>query len=235
CDWENLPEENTLTKALRLVREIAPVPPLRIGLRKRIPAQAGLGGGSSDAAGLLRAIPSFCKVPVPQGELFEVARAIGADVPFFLVGGRARAEGYGDRLTPLPDAAPAPVLIVQPPCRVSTPQAYRRLDSLPRSLKPWPEGELGPNDFEDVEPEECTGARRALLEAGAQAARLCGSGSAVFGVFASEHQRDLACMEIGRADPQWRVWPAHFLGRAESLAAGREDGDAPSRVFGPKT
>jgi 4-diphosphocytidyl-2-C-methyl-D-erythritol kinase len=54
CDWDGLPTENTLTKSLRLLRELAPIPPLHITLKKRIPSQAGLGGGSSDAAGVIR-------------------------------------------------------------------------------------------------------------------------------------------------------------------------------------
>ncbi|MFN3684874.1 MAG: 4-(cytidine 5'-diphospho)-2-C-methyl-D-erythritol kinase [Fimbriimonadaceae bacterium] len=219
CDWEGLPEDNTVARALRLLREIAPVPALRVEVRKRIPAQAGLGGGSSDAAGVLRCAPRFSPVPVPQKELFEVARAIGADVPFFLTGGRARGEGYGERLDPLPDPPERPILVVLPECRVSTAEAYRALDRHPRALAPWPDTELGPNDFEDVAPGPCGEAKRALVEAGAEGALLCGSGSAVFGLFPSEQARDRAGREIQAARPEWRCWPVQYLNREASLRA----------------
>lgn len=217
CDWDGLPEENTVSRVLRLLREIAPVPPLRVGLRKRIPAQAGLGGGSSDAAGVLRCAPRFSPVPVPARELFEVARAVGADVPFFLTGGRARAEGYGELLQPMPDPPERPILVVLPPCGVSTREAYRLLDCRPRALAPWPEAELGSNDFEEVAPLDCAAAKSALLAAGAEGALLCGSGSAVFGVFRSREGRDRARALLESAYTGWRCWTAHFLSRAASL------------------
>jgi len=222
CDWEDLPEDNTVSRTLRLLREIAPMPPLRIEVRKRIPAQAGLGGGSSDAAGVLRCAPRFSRLPVPEKELFEVARAIGADVPFFLIGGRARAEGYGERLHPLPDPDQRPILVVLPSCRVSTAEAYRQLDRHPRALAPWPEGEIGPNDFEAVAPPDCAAAKTALLEAGAESALLCGSGSAVFGAFASKEARDQARRRLESARPDWRLWPAEFQGRSASLQVSVE-------------
>ena len=78
CDWAGLPPENTLTKTLRLLQEIAILPPLRIYLNKRIPPQSGLGGGSSNAGGLIRAarklVPSITDL-----EAFMIARAVGAD------------------------------------------------------------------------------------------------------------------------------------------------------------
>ncbi|MCX7800686.1 MAG: 4-(cytidine 5'-diphospho)-2-C-methyl-D-erythritol kinase [Fimbriimonadales bacterium] len=223
CDWGGLPPDNTLTKALRLLREIATVPPLRMRLAKHIPAQAGLGGGSSDAAGLLRGVRRLLDLPLPEGELLEVARAVGADVPFFLVGGRARGEGYGERLTPLEDPPAVPTLIVRPPVGVSTAEAYRALDSLPRMLAEWPEGGVGTNDFEAVMPEECAEAVELLRSLGSAHAALTGSGSAVFGLFSTEGERDEAARNVLLQRPGWLVLATRFASRAESLAVVAEE------------
>ena len=104
CNWPDLPAENTLTKVLRLLRELSEVPPCHIELIKAIPAESGLGGGSSDAAALLRGLHRLYPDHWPAEFMTAVAQAVGADVPFFLIGGLARAEGYGEKLTPLPDA-----------------------------------------------------------------------------------------------------------------------------------
>lgn len=218
CDWSELPAENTVSRALRLLREIAPIPPLRIELSKRIPAQSGLGGGSSNAAGLLRGVRRLIGLPIPEGEFLEVARAVGADVPFFLVGGRAKGEGYGERLTPLPDPPPTPVLVVRPQVGVSTADAYRMLDALPRALAEWPESELGANDFEATMPEACAEAIGMLRSVGASHAALTGSGSAVFGLFSTEGDRDAAAAWVRARKPEWLVLSSRFATRAESLA-----------------
>ena len=120
CSWDGLPPDNTVLKALRLYRELIPVPPLRMRLEKNIPALTGLGGGSSDAAGLLRALARLSS-PAPRPEfVHDVAAAVGKDVPFFLVGGRARGEGYGERLAALPDRDRAWFLVVRPEADCST-------------------------------------------------------------------------------------------------------------------
>ncbi|MCW5941327.1 MAG: 4-(cytidine 5'-diphospho)-2-C-methyl-D-erythritol kinase [Fimbriimonadaceae bacterium] len=189
CDWAGLPAENTLTKALRLYREYTSVPDLSIRLTKRVPAQSGLGGGSSDAAGLLRLIQRVAPAPLGPRELSEIAAAVGADVPFFLVGGRAIGERFGDRLTPLPDGRPLAFAILRPPIGCSTPTMYARLDERPRKAAFRPierylaDDPVFGNDFESVAPPECLALIEGLREAGARQAHLCGSGSAVFGVF----------------------------------------------------
>lgn len=213
CDWADLPAENTMTKALRLAREFAPIRGLRIELRKRIPAQSGLGGGSSDAAGLLRALDVLYPGHLDARDKHDIAAAVGADVPFFLVGGRARGEGYGERLAPLPDSAPIWMVLTRPEVGVSTQEAYRRLDAAPREWRAFPEEGCPPfNDFEVVAPPECHAAKRRLVELGAQAACLCGSGSAVYGEFASEEESARAAAAVGT-----RAWVVRTLGRAESV------------------
>lgn len=212
CDSPDVPAENTVTKALRLVREVREVPPLRITLVKRIPSQSGLGGGSSDAAGLLRLIPRIAG-ELPWGHEQMVAEAVGADVPFFLVGGRARAEGYGERLTELPDGPVAHYVIHWPSCGVSTAAAYRALDAQDRPWRDYPDDDAPFfNDFEAIAPEPCHAAIARLKELGASRAALSGSGSAVFGELDSSESAANVAQEFGP-----NTWAVRSLGRQESL------------------
>lgn len=216
CDWPGLPEENTLTKALRLAAEFTDIPPLMIRLEKAIPAQSGLGGGSSDAAALIRALGVLTDGRLGPREQHEIACAVGADVPFFLVGGRAKGEGYGERLEPLPDADTKWLMIARPEVGVDTTAAYRRLDEAPRPWREFPDCDEVFNDFEQVAPAESLRARDALLAAGASQALLCGSGSAVFGFMGSEAGA-LAASKLLTSEASLKTWTAHTLTRSESL------------------
>ncbi len=219
CDWPGLPQQNTLQKVLALSVEYTDLPPMRLELVKRIPAESGLGGGSSDAAGLIRLLARALPDRFRPEDLAAIARAVGADVPFFLVGGRARAEGYGERLTPLPDPARSWVLIARPTLGCSTPEMYRKLDETER---PWrefpPEDETVPlyNDFERVAPCACLELTERLQIHGARGALLSGSGSAVFGLFDSEatamHTRDRL-----EDEQEVRCWIVPTLTRQESV------------------
>src|SRR5579862_589974 len=163
----DLPEDNTVAKALRLSREVFAIQPSRVRLEKHIPMQSGLGGGSSDAAGILRALNAVR--PVPQEELEPIASAIGADVSFFLTGGRAKGEGYGDRITPLDDPIdPGWFLIVKPPIGCPTAEMYARLDEQGREWRDWPETDELCNDFELVAPRECLELRDRVIQLGAR-------------------------------------------------------------------
>ncbi len=213
-DWPELPAENTLTKSLRLLRELAPVPPLQITLKKRIPAQSGLGGGSSDAAGLIRAVQKMYPDYTSDQFAHEVAAAVGADVPFFLVGGRARGTGYGEKLEPLPDLPRKWLLIVKPEESVSTATAYSELDNAPREWKEF--SDVPYNDFERVAPCLCGEIAERLQVHGATRALLCGSGSAVFGEFETE-QRAFDAQELMFAEGFDLSWIAPTLTREESL------------------
>jgi len=188
CSWPDLPQENTLTKTLRLVGESAALPAIRIDLEKRIPVQSGLGGGSSNAAGLLRILQNVFPEALPDHFMMEVAFSVGADVPFFLVGGTATGEGYGEQLTPLPDSEGQHVVIVQPEAKVSTPEAYRQLDTKQREWAGFDQAGRGINDFELTAPVVCHEVKNQLIELGAQLSMLSGSGSAVFGLFGSNER-----------------------------------------------
>jgi 4-diphosphocytidyl-2-C-methyl-D-erythritol kinase len=216
CNWPELPSENTLTKTLRLFREMVPTPPLRIHLEKNIPALTGLGGGSSDAAGLLRGL-SFLAEPAPNREfLRDVAAAVGKDVPFFLVGGKARGEGYGECLVPLPDPDPAWFVIVRPQVDCSTAEAYAKLDSVKRPFLDFDERSGLYNDFERVAPSKSLEYVDVLQAYGAMGAMLCGSGSGVFGVFEEETSAKQAIYRLSQ-DSRIRTWLASSLTREESL------------------
>lgn len=178
--------ENTVTRALRLARELLPIPPLALTLTKGIPHQAGMGGGSSDAAGLLRILAHGMRVPL-TGFLTDVAISVGADVPFFLVGGRADGEGYGEKLSPVPKFESEWVVIKMPEARVSTSDAYRALDANPRRLDAVRNPELDVNDFERVAPEPCQALIGQWRSEGVRAG-LCGSGAAVYARFSDEQE-----------------------------------------------
>lgn len=196
CNSPEFPLENTLSKTLYYLKELTPIPPLHIELNKNIPVKSGLGGGSSDAAILLLGLQKFLKSPLPEDHLFTIATAVGKDVPFFLVGGCAKGEGYGDKVTPLPDIPKCWMLIVKPPVDTPTPEAYSKLDRIEHSWCPFTESISYYNDFELVAPPECLQIKQALINSGAQAALLCGSGSAVFGQFSTEKAAEEAQKQI---------------------------------------
>lgn len=215
CLGMELPATNTLTRSLAFVRELVPVPPLAIKLIKGIPAESGMGGGSSDAAGLLRLLAKLVPGGLPEYFCREVAAAVGSDAPFFLVGGRTVGEGYGEKLTPLPDLPRRELVVVKPKEGRATAQAYAELDAQPRE---WLE--LDPdafyNDFERVAGCASHEATERLLAHGATAAQLTGSGSAVFGVFADAATADAAAQGL-RAEGVGAVYRCHTLTREESL------------------
>ncbi|MCQ3810968.1 MAG: 4-(cytidine 5'-diphospho)-2-C-methyl-D-erythritol kinase [Acidimicrobiia bacterium] len=156
------PADNLITQALALVGRDA-----RVAVTKRIPLGAGLGGGSADAAAILR----WAGYSDVQG-----AAQLGADVPFCLVGGRARVQGIGELVQPL-EHTPRILTLLIPPFGCSTPEVYRCWDELG-----GPEGASG-NDLEpaalEVEP-RLDEFRRVLEQATGQRARLAGSGSTWF-------------------------------------------------------
>lgn len=199
CDEQNLNGEDNLV--VRAARAVGTVGDVRLTLSKSIPSQAGLGGGSSDAAAVLRAAMAGAFGGAPALDWVATARSLGSDVPFFLTGSAALVEGTGERVTAL-GALPAwHVLVVKPPAAVSTAAAYAELDRLERPSRPrntsdslemvaaLQRGEfsaverLMSNDFHDVicsSTPEVARAVDALRNAGATNALLSGSGSAVF-------------------------------------------------------
>jgi 4-diphosphocytidyl-2-C-methyl-D-erythritol kinase len=162
---------------------------VRLALRKGIPAGAGLGGGSADAAAALLAVRAALELPLDDAALYDLAAALGADVPFCLAGGTAWMRGRGERLEPLPPIVGLPLLVAVPPFRLATPAVYAAWDALggPRAQRSVPApGPAAPaavfaNDLEpaaeDVEP-RLRGFRERLEAAAGSPALLAGSGSA---------------------------------------------------------
>ena len=189
CDDPTVPEDNTVVRAARLMMEVADFPPVAVRLIKRIPSEAGLGGGSSDAAGIIRAAKLLMSAVLPDYEKKAIAKSIGADVSFFLTGGRAIAEGYGEKLTPMPSPNPFEwYVIAQPVDRCSTKSAYDRLDETDYEWREFPSEDILHNDFERVAPCSSLQLIERILVNGAKDAGLTGSGSAVFGRFATESE-----------------------------------------------
>jgi 4-diphosphocytidyl-2-C-methyl-D-erythritol kinase len=206
-------ERNLVYRAVASLRQVLKLADgVAIELRKVIPAGRGLGGGSSDAAAALIGYLRLAKKQLPREGLFELAATLGADVPFFLEGGRALGIGKGDEIYPLPDVRKLSLLVVSPKSiQVPTPDAYRwlnsgQLDSLQANAPQltnspgthklygfcalaWSlRGSPLRNDFEEAvfqRHPRLTEIKRDLLQNGASEALLAGSGSAVFGVFPS--------------------------------------------------
>ncbi|MCW5983170.1 MAG: 4-(cytidine 5'-diphospho)-2-C-methyl-D-erythritol kinase [Bryobacteraceae bacterium] len=179
---------------------------IRIALKKRIPVGGGMGGGSSDAAAVLLALPVLAGAALPLDRLAELAAALGSDVPFFLHGGAALGIGRGAELYPLPDAPRFHGLAVFPPVAISTAEAYRGLSreltadfesftmskfqalswALASGLTAEAWEELSENDFEEwawSRRPELAAVRRKLARLGAKPVMLSGSGSSLFGIF----------------------------------------------------
>jgi 4-diphosphocytidyl-2-C-methyl-D-erythritol kinase len=197
----------------------------RARLTKRIPVARGLGGGSSDAAAALVGVLRLTRRELPLPRLLEIASSLGADVPFFLLGGRALGVGRGDEIFPLPDLPARTLLVVSPrSIGVSTRDAYSWLDqqltTSAATSKMWSfcalcwsrqSGGLS-NDFEAAvfgRHPRLGQIKRRLLQEGAAEAALAGSGSAVFGFFRNPAQARRAA----RAFPDDQVFVAQTLSR----------------------
>jgi len=226
------PEENLVTRAARaFVAETGIDPGLRIRLRKRIPAGAGLGGGSSDAAATLRGLNALFGEPLDGEALRSVGRSLGADVSFFLGGSAfALGRGRGDDLVHLAPLPTRTALLGLPDIHVSTPWAYGALsgrravagaavDAAPRLTGrdlDWSELEgLATNDFETVVLDEhpaIAGARRALVGTGARLVLMSGSGSAVAAIYDEPEAASAALDDVTRTLPTVRFLLARTLG-----------------------
>jgi 4-diphosphocytidyl-2-C-methyl-D-erythritol kinase len=198
-------QKNLVYRAVEALRQELKIRSgVEIELKKTIPAGRGLGGGSSDAAAALLGYQRLTGRKLASPRLLEIASSLGADVPFFLFGGRALGVGRGNEIYPLPDIPKLPVLIVSPrEIHVPTQDAYRWVKARPLTLTKgardpklwefcalcWSAQESGlSNDFEPPvfrRHPRLAQIKRALLQKGAAEASLAGSGSAVFGVFPS--------------------------------------------------
>lgn len=211
-------ESNLVRRAARLMQETFSLKTgLTIHLQKNIPIAAGLAGGSTDAAAVMKGINRLFDLNVPLPKLMELSTAIGADVPFCILGGTALAEGIGERLTPL---APIPfchILIAKPDISVSTKYVYEHLDSTGIEKHPDLDGMTAaissgslPGIISRMENvlETVTipahpviaAIKRRLLKLGAEGSLMSGSGPTVFGIFTDEAAARHACLQL-KDDP----------------------------------
>lgn len=189
-------------------------------LEKNIPDQAGLGGGSSDAAAYLRGVNALCGLGLTPQELCELALPLGADVPFCLTGGTALATGIGERLRPVDSRLPLHLVLLKPAAGCSTAAMYRRIDEQGDTLSQrftaqQAAAALQSGDFEALteclynvfeqvtDLPELSETRRLLLQSGAAATLMTGSGSAVFGLYRTGEQAQAAACSLSRQ--RWAV------------------------------
>jgi 4-diphosphocytidyl-2-C-methyl-D-erythritol kinase len=253
CDDRSLPAstDNLVCRAAEALQaRFVPDKGARIRLIKRIPTQAGLGGGSSDGAVTLLALACLWEVKANAQELLEIASSLGADVPFFFLGGTARGTGTGKELTQLDDSPDKFLLVVKPNASIPTSEAYKLLKA--RSLTSAEaktilsssersgisdsfDSKALQNDFEPVafelEP-EIARAKVALMNVDAEAALLAGSGSAVFGIFDSEDAQKRA-IQLIELESGWRVFPCSTVGRNHYRSAMGPCGAILGRFNGP--
>ena len=188
---------------------------IEISLDKKIPVGSGLGGGSADGAAVLRGLNRYFDHPLTEEELMMAADSAGSDIPFCLMGGTALAHGKGEILEALPPLIGCGFVVVKPSFSVSTPELFRKLDSIRVTLHPDTEGlvqairvgntqEIGQrlfNVFEDAlgrDRNTVSEIKSALLDAGAIGASMTGTGSAVFGMFPDGVSADRAAEILSR-------------------------------------
>ncbi len=213
--------ENLAWKAAQVYCEALSKDPegLQIRILKRIPAQAGLGGGSADAAAVLRALNRHYGQPLSLPALAELGAQVGSDVPFCTLGGTAMAEGRGERLRPLPALPECIIVVCKPDFSVSTPELYRKIDTVAIPRRPENRamesallaGDLGAvaehvyNVFDPLvtaEHLELNYIKSICNSYGALAQQMTGSGSAVFALLPSFEYAAVVCNMLKENYPQ---------------------------------
>ena len=217
CGKEGIPcdERNLVWKAAKLYLDTIGKEPngLRMVIEKRIPSGAGMGGGSADAAAVLRALNRHYGEPLSITELADLGAGVGSDVPFCVVGGTVMCEGRGEILTRLPDMPKCIFVICKPEFSISTPVLYRQLDAVEDPLHPDNDAmetairsgdlmgiakHIG-NTFEPVvsaEHQEIRHIKGIYHAHGALAAQMTGSGSVVFAVMPDMAGAEAAAGEL---------------------------------------
>jgi 4-diphosphocytidyl-2-C-methyl-D-erythritol kinase len=228
CSYPNIPQDET-NLAFRAARLFLDTSRIREGVHididKSIPAGAGLGGGSSNAASVLMGLNAHFGSPHSKETLCTMGKQLGADVPFFIFGSPAVATGIGDNLKPFNGLKLYNILLIYPSVTLSTAEVYRTLNlTLTKNKKintntifklDW--GRNAPkllhNDLEAAASALCPDiqtAKQALLEAGAAGALMSGSGSCVFGLFENTDQAKQAYGLISSDRPKWQVFLTHM-------------------------
>ena len=223
CDKENIPvdETNLAWKAAKVYLDTMGFDPdgLEIRITKRIPSQAGLGGGSADAAAVLRALNRHYNEPLSIFALAELGAQVGSDVPFCTVCGTAMVEGRGERLRKLPDMPDCVFVICKPEFSVSTPELYKQIDECAIAQRPDNKamesallaGDLGKvaqnvwNVFDPVvtaDHLELNYIKSICNSYGALSQQMTGSGSAVFAIMPSFEYAAVLCDMLRPNYPQ---------------------------------
>ena len=199
-------EKNLASQASLRWWEAKGVPPrgLNISIDKKIPVCAGMAGGSSDAAAVLRALNQMEDRHLDLDILAEIGALVGSDVPYCVMGGTALAEGRGEVLTPLPPLPKCWVVLCKPEFSISTPALFAKIDSVRLRCRPDTQGAIAAleggdlagvarrmyNVFEDALPERqrtrVNDIKNALIQCGALGASMSGTGPTAFGLFDSE-------------------------------------------------
>lgn len=223
CDKEGIPcdERNLAWKAAKVFFDTTGKDPDGIEIRivKRIPTEAGLGGGSADAAAVLRALNRHYDVPFSVLALAELGAQVGSDVPFCVLCGTAMVEGRGERLRKLPDMPECFMVVCKPDFSSSTPELYRKIDEEPIGKRPDHQqmesallaGDLGKiaehiyNVFDPIvtrEHLELNYIKSIFNSYGAVAQQMTGSGSAVFCIVESFEYAAVICNMLRDNYPQ---------------------------------
>lgn len=186
-----------------------------IVLKKVTPVCAGMGGGSSDGAAVLRALNELFSRPFTPAQLEEMSREIGSDVAFCVCGGTSLATGRGEVLSPLPDFPECSIVVCKPAFSISTPELFKQIDSRKKRIHPDTDGIIASlhsgdlrgicvrmyNVFEEVLPRRCSEIgeiKGALCDLGALGAMMTGTGSAVFGLFDDSEKAAAAYKTLSR-------------------------------------
>lgn len=174
---------------------------LTIHIEKKIPVAAGLAGGSSDAAAVLRGLNVLCETGLAPWKMAEIGMSVGSDVPYCVYSSCAIVEGKGERVSQLPGMPPCWIVLCKPGFSLSTPEMYRKMDKLELTVRPKTANVLRGlrhqdldviakhmgNVFEEVLTEEqryvVDGIKKAMLDAGAIGALMSGSGPTTYGIF----------------------------------------------------
>lgn len=214
CDTVGVPEDetNTAYKAAQLmINQFNLNQGVEIRIKKRIPLAAGLGGGSADAAGVIRGINRLFGLNLNLEDLMAIGKKVGADVPFCILGGTALAEGIGEFLTPLEPFSGVPIVLVKPHFGISTAEVYKKFDEneqpsrvygsffdIIEGIKLKDVNKVGRSLFNALEAvtakefpviEEI---KNLLIQNGAVGSLMSGSGSAVFGLFDNQNNAQKA-------------------------------------------
>ncbi len=204
-------DKNIAVRAAKLFFEASGTPPCGcvIKIKKRIPVCAGMAGGSTDGAAVLRAFNDYFSAGLERKQLEELAEKLGSDLPFCVAGGTALCKGRGEIMTDLTPMPKCRVLICKPPFPISTAELFSVIDGSVLKCRPDVEGmvkalEQGSvagvarrmyNVFEDVLPQkysEIWSIKSRLLDSGALGASMTGTGSAVFGLYDDEEAAEKA-------------------------------------------